>query len=283
MLAVGAGVFFWVARRTVAHSLQPVRLLRGPRLRHGGHLGLCLHLHVTSPGRPIRQLLFFPVVEAALRYGLVGGLAMPFAQLPILVRVRVVASDHFAPPGFSLDHITFPFGLQLAMGAIIGWLANRLSREMVIAQGRAAEAESLRDQLGRRVDLLDAANRCARALGSSLEIEEAFTAFIRELRGLVPFDRTAIVLADEGAARVIAAAGAGAETVFPPGTRRPVAGSLLEEVREPARTVYRKDMADQEYAEEEEFTELGLRAGWPRPSSSRRADGRDGLRRPRRA
>ena len=48
--------------------------------------------------------------------------------------------------------------------------------------------------------MLDAANRCARALGSSLEIEEAFAAFIRELRGLVPFDRTAIVLADEGAA-----------------------------------------------------------------------------------
>ena len=54
----------------------------------------------------------------------------------------------------------------------------------------------MRDRLGRRVDLLEAAGRCARALGSSLDLDEAFGAFIRELRGLVPFDRTAIVLAE---------------------------------------------------------------------------------------
>ena len=46
-----------------------------------------------------------------------------------------------------------------------------------------SEAEQLRDELGRRADLLEAANRCARALGSSLELDEAFGAFIRELRG----------------------------------------------------------------------------------------------------
>ena len=103
----------------------------------------------------------------------------------------------------------------------IGWLVRRATRETEVAEARASEAEVLRDQLGRRIDLLDAASRCARALGSSLEIEEAFAAFIRELRGLVPFDRTAIVLADDGVARVIATAGAAADTVFPPGTRRP--------------------------------------------------------------
>ena len=122
--------------------------------------------------------------------------------------------------------------LLLVMGAVIGWLLNRLAGETAVARSAAEEAERLRDQLGRRVDLLDAANRCARALGSSLEIEEAFAAFIRELRGLVPFDRTAIVLADDGVARVIAAAGAGAETAFPRGSRRPVAGSLLSDVIE---------------------------------------------------
>jgi signal transduction histidine kinase len=150
--------------------------------------------------------------------------------------------------------------LLLVMVAVIGWLVRRLGRETAVAKARAAEAEKLRDQLGRRVDLLDAANRCARALGSSLEIEEAFAAFIRELRGLVPFDRTAIVLADEGVARVIAAAGAGAETAFPPGSRRPVAGSLLSDVIEHGRVVYRPDMDDQRYPEEAVFTSLGLRS-----------------------
>ena len=74
-------------------------------------------------------------MEAALRYGLVGGLAMPLAQIPILVATEWWRSDHFAPPAFTVDHITFPLGLQLAMGAIIGWLVNRLGREMVVAQG----------------------------------------------------------------------------------------------------------------------------------------------------
>jgi len=142
---------------------------------------------------------------------------------------------------------------------VVGWLVNRLGQETSLANERAAEAEGLRDQLGRRVDLLDATNRCARALGSSLEIEEAFAAFIRELRGVIPFDRTAIILADDGSARVIAAAGAAAETVFPPGTRRPVAGSLLHEGTTRGQLVYRVDMSDLRYPEEEDFVALGLR------------------------
>jgi signal transduction histidine kinase len=257
-LVVGAAIFFWLARRPVAPRLKPAICFAG-LVFDTAVIWAYAFIYTFEPGTPIRQLLFFPVVEAALRFGLLGGLAMPLAQIPILVATEWWRSDRFAPPAFTLDHVMFPLGLQLVMGAIIGWLVNRLEREMAVAEGRASEAESLRDQLGRRVDLLDAANRCARALGSSLEVEEAFAAFIRELRGLVPFDRTAIVLADEGAARVIAAAGAGAETVFPPGSRRPVAGSLLEEVRKTGHTVYRRDMADQEYAEEQEFTELGLR------------------------
>jgi signal transduction histidine kinase len=258
-LAVGAGVFFWFTRRPVPQHLQPRICLAG-LVFDTAVIWAYAFVFTFESGTPLRQLLFFPVVEAALRYGLVGGLAMPLAQIPILVATEKWRGDHFGPPDFMLDHVLFPLGLQLAMGAIIGGLVNRVGREMTLAQGRASEAESLRDQLGRRVDLLDAANRCARALGSSLEIEDAFAAFIRELRGLVPFDRTAIVLEEEGAARVIAASGAGAETVFPPGSRRPVAGSLLDELRKTGRTVYRKDMADRRFAEEQEFTELGLRS-----------------------
>ena len=258
-LAVGAVVFFWIARRPVAQSLQAAAYFAGLAF-DTAVIWAYAFIYSFEPGTPIRQLLFFPVVEAALLYGFVGGLAMPLVQIPILVATEWWRGDHFAPPAFTVDHITFPLGLQFVMGAIIGWLVNKLGREMIVAQERASEAESLRDRLGRRVDLLDAVNRCARALSSSLEIEEAFEAFIRELRGLVPFDRTAIVLAEEGAARVIAAAGAGAETVFPPGSRRPVAGSLLEEVLRTGRTVYRKDMAGRRFPEEEEFTELGLRS-----------------------
>jgi len=258
ILAVGATAFFLVDHSRVSPRYRPVISL-GALVFDSAIIWAFPLIYTFESGTPIRQLLFFPVVEAAVRFGLVGGLAMPLAQAPILVATEWWRSDHFAPPAFTIDHITFPLALQFVMGAIIGRLVNRLMSEGVLARTRASEAEALRDQLGRRVDLLDAANRCARALSSSLEIEEAFAAFIRELRGLVPFDRTAIVLADDGVARVIAAAGAGAETVFPAGTRRPVAGSLLEEVIWSGQAIYRADMSDQRHAEEQEFIELGLR------------------------
>jgi signal transduction histidine kinase len=258
VLALGAALFFWVDRRAIAPRLQPAVCFAGLAFNTAVIWSYTL-IYVYEPGTPVRLLLVIPVVEAALRYGLPGGLAMPFVQAPVLLASEWLRSERFSPPEFSIDHLTFPLGIQLVLGAIVGWLGRMLAREMTRAQARALEAEGLRDKLGRQVDLLDAANRCARALSSSLDIEESFAAFIRELRGLVPFDRTAIVLADDGLARVIAAAGAGAETVFPAGTRRPYAGSLLEEVIWSAQTVYRQDMSDKQHAEEQEFLELGLR------------------------
>jgi signal transduction histidine kinase len=258
-LAVGAIVFFLVGRRGVPAGYRPAVCLAGLAFDTAVIWAYALVFTFESGAPTIRALLFFPVLEAALRYGLLGGLLLPVAQVPMLVAIEWWRSDHFAPSGFKLEYVTVPFGLQLAVGAIVGWLVNKLAHETAVAHDRAAEAELLRDRLGRRVDLLDAANRCARALGSSLDIEEAFSAFIRELRGLIPFDRTAIILADDGAARVIAAAGTAAETVFPPGSRRPFVGSLLHEVTTRGRVVYRKDMIDTKYPEEADFVALGLR------------------------
>ena len=184
----------------------------------------------------IRALLFFPVLEAALRYGLRGGLLLPVAQIPMLVAIEWWRSDHFIAVRLQLQSVTVPFGLQLAVGAVVGWLVNRLAHETAVAHERASEAEGLRDQLGRRVDLLDATNRCARALGSSLEIEEAFAAFIRELRGLDPVRpdgdrprRRRLGAGDRGGRRR-------GRRVFPPGTRRPVTGSLLHDVMRAGRS-----------------------------------------------
>jgi signal transduction histidine kinase len=258
-LAVGAIVFFWLGRRGVSVEYQPALYFAGLVFDTAVIWAYALVFTFESGQPTIRALLFFPVLEAALRYGLRGGLLLPVAQIPMLVAIEWWRSDHFTPSDFKIQSVTVPFGLQLAVGAIVGWLVNRLAHETSVARERADEAEDLRDQLGRRVDLLDATNRCARALGSSLEIEEAFAAFIRELRGVIPFDRTAIILVEDGSARVIAASGAAADTVFPPGTRRPVAGSLLHDVTTLGQVVYREDMSDVRYPEEEDFLELGLR------------------------
>ena len=259
LLAAGALLFLLVSRLAVPRRYQRTVCFAGLVFDTAVIWAYALVYTVDSGAPTIRALLFFPVLEAALRYGLLGGVLLPVAQVPMLVAIEWWRSDHFEPSDFRLQSVIVPFGVQLAVGAIVGWLVNRLAQETSVAHDRAAEAEVLRDQLGHRVDLLDATNRCARALGSSLEIEEAFAAFIRELRGVIPFDRTAIILVDDGSARVIAAAGAAAETVFPPGTRRPVAGSLLDEVTNRGQTVYREDMGDLRYPEEEEFVELGLR------------------------
>ena len=208
-------------------------------------------------GSPTTWALIFPVVEASLRFGILGGAGIAFALLPYLAFLEWWRQDRFDGPDFIADRVSFPFGILLLTGLIVGWLVGRLRREAAAAREQTAEAERLRDRLGRRVDLLEAAGRCARALGASLELEESFGAFIRELQGLVPFDRTAIVLAEGGAAQVMATAGRGSDEVFPPGTHRPIEGSLLEAVLR-GETVYREDMSDARFPEEEQLVALGL-------------------------
>jgi signal transduction histidine kinase len=165
----------------------------------------------------------------------------------------------FEPHRYHLNYVTLQLGLEVLVGLIVGWLVLRLLGQTTVAESRAGEAERLRDQLGRRADALEAANRCARALSSSLELDRAFDAFIREVRGLLPFDRVAIVLSENGVAQVMAVAGVGAEDVLPPGSGRPIHGTLLEELLRTNQSVYRRDMASADYPEEDEFLALGLR------------------------
>jgi signal transduction histidine kinase len=214
-------------------------------------------LHSFQEGSLLAMLLIVPLVEGAIRYGFRGGIGVPIVFVPVLVAFELLRDDHLGTD-FDVDNVTFPVGVLLLAGLIVAWLVERLWRQTELAEERAAEAELLRDQLGRRVDVLEAAGRCARALGSSLELDEAFGAFIRELRAVVPFDRTAIVLAEGGSAQVMAASGLGAGEVFPAGTHRPLTASVMQEVLR-GETVYREDMSDLAYPEEEQLVGLGLR------------------------
>src|SRR5205085_5010465 len=139
----------------------------------------------------------------AVRFGIAGPLLLTAATVPILVEFERLRARH-AGEAFRSDFVTFQAGSQVIVGLIVGWLVLRLGRERTVSEARAIEAEQLRDALGRRVDVLEAANRCARALASSLVLEEAFTAFIREMRGLVPFDRIAVVLVEGDRLEVLA-------------------------------------------------------------------------------
>jgi signal transduction histidine kinase len=255
--AAGAVVLFRMGRREL--NLRDQRRL--------GALALAFDFAVVSTyilifsfeaETPVRQVMYLPLVEAALRYGIPGALGVAAASAPVLAVFELLRQRRLAPMSYHFDYVTLQVGLEVLIGVTVGWLVNKLLGQTEVAETRAAEAERLRDELGRRADVLEAANRCARALSSSLQLDQAFDAFIREVRGLVPFDRMAIVLSESGTAQVMAVAGAGADDVLPPGSARPIHGSLLEDVLLTNQTVYRRDMSEADYPEEDEFLGLGL-------------------------
>ncbi|MBV8065991.1 MAG: GAF domain-containing protein [Actinobacteria bacterium] len=197
-------------------------------------------------GEPYRALYLVPIAEAALRFGLVGGLSIGTVMVGATLVVDALGS------GVAGRMIVSRILVGILAGVVLGRLRDGLA-------ARAAEAERLRDELGRRGDILEAANRCARALASSVEMETAFAAFIRELRAVVPFDRTAIVLIEDDIATTIATAGRGSTEVFPPGSSGPVRGSVLDQVRG-GEVIVRRNLDDTEYPEDREFANLGLRS-----------------------
>jgi signal transduction histidine kinase len=204
-------------------------------------------------GQPWRALYLIPIAAAALRFGLAGGAVAG----GVMVAATMVIDD--LGPGLQWRTAFARVLVGMLSGLVIGRLRDTLNAERSRAELRAAEAERLRDELGHRVDVLETANRCARALGSSLELDEAFGAFIRELRGLVPFERTAIVLVEGETATTMATAGKGAGEVFPPGNSDPISGSLLERVID-GRIIVRRDLAEREYPADEHLLALGLRS-----------------------
>jgi signal transduction histidine kinase len=254
-LAVGGVVLFRLSRK----ELDPKALSRL------GLAALVFDFAIVSsyvlnltfqPGSPIRQILIIVLIEAAFRYGIRGGLALVTASVPVLAIFEWLRADELHD-SYRYENVTLQVGIEVMVALVVGWLVLRLSGEAEIADARRQEAETLRDELGRRADLLEAANRCARALGSSLELDEAFGAFIRELRGLIPFDRTAIILVEEGRVRVMATAGTAHDQVLRPGDALPP-GALVEEVLRTGETVYRRDMSDHLYPEEVTLTGIGL-------------------------
>jgi len=197
-------------------------------------------------GEPYRALYLVPIAEAALRFGLLAGVLSSIAMVGATLVVDALG------PGVAWRTIASRILVGLLAGVVVGRLRDGIAE-------RAAEAERLRDELRQRGDILEAANRCARALASSLEIETAFGAFIDELRVVVPFDRTAMVLIEDDTAKTIATAGRGAADVFPVGSTGPVHGSVLDRIRG-GDVIVRGNLAEAEYPEDAQFAALGLRS-----------------------
>jgi signal transduction histidine kinase len=251
-LAVGAAALFATVRDGIAYGLIAMAfdfaIVAAFTILYGFELGT-----------PTRQLLFLAIVVGAVRFGMRGGLTVALASVPVAA-VFEQQRAHWFHTGYRIEYVTFQAGAGLLMALLVGWVVRRLDEQRETAEQRAEEAETLRDELGRRADLLDAANRCARALSSSLDLDEAVDAFIRELRGLVPFDRMAIVLAEDGTARIVATAGEGSDDAIAAGVEFDPENSLISDVVARGQTVYRRDMSPPLYVEEDRLLALGLRS-----------------------
>ena len=211
-------------------------------------------------GTPIRQLLIFPVVEAAIRFGIRGSFVVALAAVPILGLHEWLRVHRFEGGSYDLDHVTFPVGVMFLIGAIVGRLIDRLQAETLLADAERAEAERLRDEIGRRADQLEGVNRCSRALASTLDRDEAFRRFLREAETAFRFDRLSIALRQGDRMVVVANSGRVARTVIPPGTTVPIEGTLLARLAD-GETVVRDDMAaDPTYREEPALVAGGLRS-----------------------
>jgi signal transduction histidine kinase len=260
VLGVGAVAFWFLARADLGMRAQKILGFSALGLDAGVVAAFVVLYYSYEPDSPVRQILFMPVAEAAVRYGVLGGAVLPFVLVPFLAWGEALRADRYER-GFSADAVTLPLGIEIMVGVLVGWLASRLRTEAVIAEARAAEAEDLRDRLGRRGDQLEAVNRVARALGSSLEQEEALERFLGEVRSVFEFDRLAIVLVEGDDALVMANSGHAAKGLFPTGTSRPIAGSVLQDVLAGGQTIVRGDMADNpRYPEEHELSKLGLQS-----------------------
>jgi signal transduction histidine kinase len=256
-----AVVGFFAAETLLSGYLSVIELGKAARARARTLLVACdalvgigfVAVFSFQSGQPYRPLYLIPIAEAALRFGLPGGVLAG----AVMTGATMVIDD--LGPGLQWRSAFVRILVGMLSGIVVGRLRDTIDLERSRAEARAAEAERLRDELGHRVDVLETANRCARALGSSLELDEAFGAFIRELRGLVPFERTAIVLVDGDTATTMATAGRGAGEIFPPGNSDPIEGSLLERVLD-GKIVVRRDLTEREYPADEHLLALGLRS-----------------------
>ena len=77
-----------------------------------------------EPSSPVRELLVLPVVEAALRWGRLGGALAPLASVPALALFEWKASDKLGVP-YDPGHVVTPAGVQLLVGLIVGVLRGR--------------------------------------------------------------------------------------------------------------------------------------------------------------
>jgi hypothetical protein len=115
VFGVGAVVLFWASKRMNVRAVGAAAMVFDTCV-----IAALATLYSYEYGVPTRWALMFVVVEAALRYGLLGATFLPIALFPYLVFNEWWRVHHFNDgPGFIWDRVTFPFGVFLLTGLIV--------------------------------------------------------------------------------------------------------------------------------------------------------------------
>src|SRR5439155_3141092 len=126
VLAAGAIAFYALARRELDGRAATAAGIAAVAF-DTAIVSVFVLIYNFEPGTPTRQLLFLPLVEAAVRFQLVGGLAVAVASAPVAAEYEKLRVDRFHN-GYHGDFVTFQLGLELLMALIVGWLVRRLAR-----------------------------------------------------------------------------------------------------------------------------------------------------------
>jgi hypothetical protein len=117
LFAVGAVSLFFIHRRGLGLGVVAYAF-------DAAVVSAFVVIYSFEPGSPVHQLLFLPVIEAALRWGRLGGVLSPLASAPALAVFEWKVSDRLGVP-YDPGHVIFPFALQLLIGLIVGALGER--------------------------------------------------------------------------------------------------------------------------------------------------------------
>jgi hypothetical protein len=147
VLGAGAAVLFVLSRRPLTDRAL-ARLGAAALAFDFAIVSTYVNVYSFERATPIRQLIFLAIVEAALRYGIVGSLGVALASAPVLVVFEWLRQRHSPPHSFQENFVTFQVGVEVITALIVGWLVLRMRGERAVAEARAGEAEQLRDQLG---------------------------------------------------------------------------------------------------------------------------------------
>ena len=118
ILAGGAVALWLLARRDLAPAAQRALGFSALAFDAAVVAAYAVLYYSYELNTPVRQVLFLPVAEAAVRFGVAGGVLLPLLLAPFLAWGEHLRADRYHQD-FSADAVTLPLGIQILVGLIV--------------------------------------------------------------------------------------------------------------------------------------------------------------------